>query len=255
MKVKVVTSLNKDLWKKYAEKCIATWNNLTLPEGSSFEIWILGEFPAGLPASINGAPVSYKMTGTQSDSWKHFYYNFSQHPKPDTQPGNEYKFNFMPFSVKVYALAEASWDIREKGGYDYIMWLDADVMITKPVKFEELRALMGNRHLAWLDRGAPWNHGETGFILCSTQGDSLDIFLQQANIYSAGQLFYFAEWHDAFIFTSLVRLETFMKGEEFLVQNLNKDMQSEHRNGLYPFETSPLGQWFVHYKGNLKENV
>lgn len=255
MRVKVVTSLNKELWERYASKCIASWESISLPEGSTYEIWILGEFPKGLPTTINGTPVTYKMIATQSDAWKHFFYQFSQHPRPQVPSGQEYKFNFMPFSIKAYALAEASWDIRQNNRFDYIMWLDADVMTKEKVTFEDLRSLLGNKHLAWLDRGVPWNHGETGFILASTQGDTLDIFLQQANIYSSGQLFYFAEWHDAFIFTSLVRIETFMKGEEFQVENLNKDMQSSHKNGLYPFETSPLGKWFLHYKGNLKDNV
>jgi hypothetical protein len=70
-------------------------------------------------------------------------------------------------------------------------------------------------------------------------------------VYGSGQLFYFAEWHDAFIFSTLMRMKEFTS-EAFKIKNLNEDMQSQKDNGLYPFVTSVLGTHMKHLKGNLK---
>jgi len=258
MRVKFVTSLNEELWNKYAKTTVDSWVDfIKADEGSIIECWILGAFPRNLPTHTkSGIPFVYKMIETQSSAWANFFMQYKEHPKPRTEPHNAYKFNFVPFSIKVFALAEASFSIKEGGEkFDYVCWLDADVKLTNYVNTSFLKELIGNKSLAWLDRGPPWGHGETGFILCTTSGDALDIFLQQANLYGAGQLFYFAEWHDAFIFTSLIRLKTFMEFPDFQVQNLNLDMGSKHKDGLYPFETSPLNSHMIHYKGNTKEKV
>jgi hypothetical protein len=196
------------------------------------------------------------MVETQSPAWAAFYQNHANHPKPKTDPGQEYRFNFIPFSVKVFALAEGVFPLAENlEHFDYVVWLDADVMLTEKVNEDFLREVVGNSDLAWLNRGAPWGHGETGFMMLnSRRRENLDIYLQQANLYGSGQLFYFAEWHDAFVFTSLVYLKEYME-PEFNVRNLNLDMESTHKNGLYPFETSILSTKMVHYKGNTKQNV
>jgi hypothetical protein len=260
MKVKIVTSFNEELWTKYAKNSLDSWVDfINLDEGSIIECWILGAFPRGLPTKTkSGIPFVYKMVETQSQAWANFYTQYKDHPKPKMPPNAEYKFNFVPFSIKAFALAEAAFSIREKEPreFDYMCWIDADVVLRNFVTSTYLKEVIGNNHLAWLDRGAGWGHGETGFILANTSGDTLDIFLQQANLYGAGQLFYFAEWHDAFVFTSLVRLKSYMEGPEtFSVKNLNTDMESKHNNGLRPFETSILNTHMTHYKGQTKDQI
>ena len=135
------------------------------------------------------------------------------------------------------------------------MWLDADVKLIQDVNSSYLNQVLGNADFAWLNRGKPWGHGETGFMLMKISDLALDLFLHQANIYGSGQLFYFAEWHDAFILSSCVRYKQFTDNDQFIVKNLNTDMNSEHKNGLYPFETSILNSHMEHYKGNLKNDV
>ena len=106
MRVKVVTSLSKPLWNKYARECISTWlSNFDLPEGSEFEFWVQGVFPSNLPlSSFQGRPIRWKSLDTQSEGWKDFHQNWSGHPVPQVEPGSSYRFNFMPFSCKVFAL-------------------------------------------------------------------------------------------------------------------------------------------------------
>jgi hypothetical protein len=261
MRVKLISSLSKQLWDAYAKFSIPTWvEHLKLDEGSEIELWILGEFPKGLPTkTASGTPIKYKMIDTQSEGWQHFYATYNKHPKPQNIPqGQEYKFNFLPFSIKVFAQAEVAWELKTQTSndvytpkWDYVIWLDVDVHLEKTVDTTYLQQVIGNNDLAWLDRGAPWGHGETGFIMYKTTEESLDIFFNQANVYGSGQLFYFAEWHDAFIFSTLMRMKEFTS-EAFKIKNLNEDMQSQKDNGLYPFVTSVLGTHMKHLKGNLK---
>lgn len=269
MKVKVVTSFNAPLWQKYTSKCVGSWvEHLNLTEGSQIEIWINGAFPGGLPMKTkSGTEIVYKSLDAQSDGWKHFFDTFRNHPVPEVPSNQQFRFNFIPFSCKVYALAEATslvYDAREakemgapKGPtFDTLLWLDADVLLKKSLTSADLSDIIGNNHFAWLDRGDAWSDvGETGFMLAKTSGQVLDIFLHQANIYGSGQLFYMREWHDAFVLSSCIRYKEFTDTQDFQVKNLNEDMEAKHKQGLYPFETSVLNQWMDHYKGHLKDNL
>ena len=275
MKVKVISSLSKELWESYAKYSVPTWvEYMALDEGSEIELWILGEFPKGLPTkTFNGTPIKYKMIDTQSEGWRHFYETYSKHPRPNAPKGQEYKHNFLPFSIKVFAQAELAWELKNQTTtkehvdvesrsiqtyeehtpkFDYAIWLDIDVFLVQKVNTEFLTQVIGNNDLAWLDRGPPWGHGETGFIMYKTTEESLDIFFNQANIYGSGQLFYFAEWHDAFIFSTIMRMKEFTSAD-YKIKNLNEDMESTKDNGLYPFATSMLHGHMRHHKGQLKQ--
>lgn len=259
MKIKIVTSFNEKLWDRYAQKCVSSWvDNLWLDEGSEIEAWLNGPFPRNLPTKTTwGTPFKYKSLDTQSEGWTYFYEHWSRVEVPqDLPPHERFRFNFLPFSCKVFALAEAAWEAKESQRFDALCWLDADVMITKKLESQFLKdQLFGNTaSLVWLDRGPKWGYGETGFILSSTKDNSLDIFLDQANMWGSGQLFYMREWHDAFTFSSLVKMRQFLD-TTYLVIDLNKDRNSEQNSGLYPFETSVLKDYLVHYKGPLKEKL
>lgn len=257
MRTKVITSFSAGLWDQYAHKCIVTWvEHLKLDEGSVVEIWINGAFPEGLPmATKHGNPITYKMLDVQSQGWKYFYDTFKNHPKPNTQQGQEFRFNFLPFSCKVYALAEATWLVKEDQDFDLLMWLDADCEMKQDVTSSYLSEVLGTSHFAWLDRSGSFDYGETGFMLSRTNDQVLDLFLHQANIYGSGQLFFLREWHDAFVLSSCIKYKQFTDGENFIVKNLNEDKDSQMENGLYPFKTSVLKDYFEHHKGHLKGKI
>lgn len=260
MQIKIVTSFNKRIFDEYASKSLQTWvDNIGLPEGSEIEVWINGAFPSGLPKkTFNGTPFKYKMLDTQSSGWTYFYETFINMPKPNAPKGQEYRFNFLPFSCKVYALAEAAQALRiseeTNPKFELLVWIDADVTFKKPMGDMDFIKILGDKEFAWLDRGRPWAHGETGFMICRTTHDNLDLFLTTANFYGSGALFYMAEWHDAFVFTSQIRLKEFTD-PNFKVMNLNTDMKSEVEQGLFPFKTSVLNEYMDHYKGPRKEGI
>lgn len=263
MKYKIVTSFSKPLWTKYAKVCIQSWlDRLTLPEGSVFEFWVQGIFPLGLPMkSAQGTPVKYKSLDAQSQEWLQFAQTFGSIPRPETEPGQEFRFNFMPFSCKVFALAESAWTMDN---YDALIWIDADTYLKESMDGEWLqnKGFPNGSNLVFLDRGPRWGYGETGFIgvrkeLGLQPGEidqTLDTFFEQAKIWGSGQLFFFREWHDAFTYTSIVRRASFHDPERVRVNNLNRDMNSQVNDGLQPFETSVLAEKFVHLKGNRKDN-
>lgn len=263
MRVKLVTSLNKQLYEKYAKDNFKSWvNYLYLPEGSEIEVWFNGEMPQGLPQRTNnGTPFKYKILDVQSEGWKYFISSYKNHPRPKAQPGQEYMFNFVPFSCKVYALAEASWDIKSQytentgpaNPFTHVIWVDADIELLQTVDETFLQKVAENSNYAWLDRSAPWTHGETGFMMATADPDTLDLFLQVANCYGSGQLFHFAQWHDAFIYTAYLKLKAFTE-PNFIVKNLNGDVNNESEQGLHPFKTSILSKVMRHDKGQLKFN-
>lgn len=258
MKVKLVTSFNKRIYDEYAQNSLKTWvDHLCLSPGSEIEVWINGPFPQGLPKiTSNATPFKYKLLDTQSEGWAHFFDTFNNFPKPNVPQGQEYRFNFIPFSCKVYALAEAAFSCTKEGAdFDLLCWIDADVVFKKDFKSEDIAGILGNHSLAWLDRGRPWAHGETGFIVCNARvPTNLELFFDTANVYGSGALFYHAEWHDAFIYTAQIRLKEFIDSN-FKVLNLNKDLRNEQEQGLFPFKTSVLNEWMDHWKGPRKDNI
>lgn len=276
MSIKLVTSLNKPIYDSYAKNTLASWVEfLQLPEGSEIELWFWGEIPQGLPMKTkSGTPFVYKMFDVNCQGWQHFIDTYRNHPKPKTPPGQEYVYNFVPFSCKVYALAETAWELKQALEYrkehpgtadsnvnvfkfprfDHLVWLDVDVELVKPVTGEFLREVLGNHKFAWLDRNPPWGHGETGFMMAYADQDTLDLFLQVANTYGSGQLFYFAQWHDAFVYSAYIKLKEFTE-PEFKVKNLNLDVKNAVEQGLHPFKTSVLNDYMKHYKGQLKNKV
>lgn len=58
-----------------------------------------------------------------------------------------------------------------------------------------------------------------------------------------------------FTLSALVKQKQFTDGDNFQVVNLNNDLQGTQENGLYPFKTSVLNKYMVHYKGPLKETL
>ena len=249
MKLHFVSSFSKKLWDEYAEGCIRSQVR-NLPDDCTIVYYIDGEFPKDLPVDPR---VTYKMLDQVFD-WREFEYRHRLVQPPEgLAPGDAFRFKFMPFAKKVFSL----WDCFSKWYYkdrqyqkrkDYLCWIDADVYVQQKLSKEFFFNLTDNceAHVICLLRGKEWGHGDTGFIMLQDDPQVESFMRDFAKAYSTGFIFDMKEWHDAFVFSSLLKLQS-----PFLVgKNLNTKP-----NTLHPFEHSPLHPYLIHYKGPQKKAV
>jgi len=98
--------------------------------------------------------------------------------KPDTEPGNKFRYEYIRFSHKVFATSEV---LKEPSFADleYLIWMDADVVTHKFVTEEDIVQFHGpyeNSIASYLGR-KEWS-SETGFICFNLKNGGRE-FIQQ----------------------------------------------------------------------------
>jgi hypothetical protein len=180
--------------------------------------------------------------------------NYKQFMKlHDGTEGGKIPYNWRMDAIKwcnkVYALTDLSLEIGEqeaRGGW--LIWLDADTVTTKPFSEERvLRLFKKGAELVHLGR-KDIDYSETSFIAFNLDYQSPHYLLADLRgCYDIGEVTAYREWHDGFIFERLLKIYV---AHGLRVQNL-----SQGAEGLAAFAQSPLSQYMIHYKGNLKNNV
>ena len=154
-----------------------------------------------------------------------------------TPEGYNFRLDALKFCAKVFALHDAARDPAP------FVWLDGDVVTTKPLTLAWLRD-MCKGHVTHLGRKGI-NYSETGFIyFAGNEGRTL--IADMYDIYMTGEIFNYAEWTDAFLFERVLHMHR-MHGLE--AHNL---VDPEYV-GLDAFENSPLDAVFTHLKGARKQ--
>jgi len=157
----------------------------------------------------------------------------------NTPEGYNYRLDALKFCAKVFALHDAARDPEP------FIWLDGDVITTKPLTLAWLRDVCKS-HITHLGRKGI-NYSETGFIYFEGN-EARTVIADMYDIYMSGEIFNYAEWTDAFIFERVLTLHK-MHGLE--AHNL---VHPEYV-GLDAFEHSAINDVFVHLKGNRKTKV
>lgn len=148
----------------------------------------------------------------------------------------DYRTNYMDFSHKVFALYQA-YLYAKHAKIDYIMWLDADVLVKGEVTIEDLEKWRNGSDIAYLGR-KDWDHSECGFVIYKTKtaGKFLERFHE---MYVNDEVLKLEQYHDSYVFDKL--------REEF--PKLKYHNISEGIDGRDVFNESPLGEKLHHHKG------
>lgn len=174
------------------------------------------------------------------------YVSFAERAKdangimPDGQ--YNYRFDARKFSPKVFATSMLAMQCPE----DWVIWLDADTYTHTPVTMEWLDKLLDPQaDLLYLGRTAIY-YAETSFIAFNKKRGMARTFLaDMRDIYVDGEVFFYVEHHDGFIFERLLYLHK--------AHNMNaKSITNAKYAGLEAFENSPLVSRMHHLKGNKK---
>lgn len=253
MKYHIVTSLNSKLWNKYAHKTVGSFfaEYKDKPEENfQFMIWFdyLKEIEDFL--AENPFPEYIRFTALdQFAPYVDFERKFSgdvpikeRGIKLDKIPeGSLFRWNYMPFAKKVYSWAGTYLNMDEG---DILVWIDADITLTKRLDKSAFEAFLPeNFDLCFLDRDFPMYAAETGFFMlrkCQAVDQFVMLMLQT---YQSGFIFDLSEWHDGYVFKTILKLAS---GGGIRILNLNpvmKEMDVFHRTMLADFMT--------HWKGPM----
>jgi len=246
--VRFVTSFSADGFKRYARKML-----FSVIENWKDDLKLIAYYHDFTDDLVEQLPKSDKIEYRNLDNIQDMK-NYKQFMKlHDGTEGGKIPYNWRMDAIKwcnkVYALTDLSLEIGEqeaRGGW--LIWLDADTVTTKPLSKERvLRLFKKGAELVHLGR-KDIDYSETSFIAFNLDYQPPHYLLADLRgCYDIGEVTAYREWHDGFIFERLLKIYV---AHGLRVQNL-----SQGAEGLAAFAQSPLSQYMIHYKGNLKNNV
>lgn len=151
--------------------------------------------------------------------------------------GYNYNYDAAKFARKAFAQFDALQSHTGK-----VFWLDADIVLKKPVNAEFLDDLFENRTMCALQR--PGLYTESGFLGFDTDRTDFAPFLRQyIDVYRKGKLFQLRGWHDCYA------LDYAIEESGVSVNDLSRDYP---KCGINVMPGSVLGEYMTHNKGNRK---
>jgi hypothetical protein len=147
----------------------------------------------------------------------------------------DYRFDAARFANKVFAFCHGAWNAD-----DLVFWLDADVIVRKPISEQFLRSLIPQGcYAAYFGRNT---YTETGFHVVDARHRAHRTFLEEwRKVYLDGTIFRLPQWHDCMAY-DFVREQMHSAGVGF--HSLSVDPKQSH-----PIVLSPLGEYLDHTKG------
>lgn len=152
----------------------------------------------------------------------------------------DYRKQASRFCHKVFALKEAAdyWKKNPEQKCRYLIWLDADVLVTRKVTVDEVAACLPKQGdaVSYLGR-KDWPHSECGWLAFDLENGGHQAIDTWTKFYTTDMVFQEEQWHDSWLFD---RLALFMK------TNLTAD-----KPGMEIWPQSPMAAWSRHYKGPI----
>lgn len=169
--------------------------------------------------------------------WMPEHKAFVERNKGRDDPQN-YRKQAVRFCHKVFAIKRAmdsllAADVKPR----YLIWMDADVITTKPVTMDDIRACLPQEGdaVAYLGR-KDWDHSECGWLAFDLRNGG-DILIQAIiGRYVDDEIFDEPQWHDSWIW-------------DRIIGSAKATNLTEGKPGSEIWQHSPMGRWSTHYKG------
>lgn len=236
MKIAVCTTFPLDYWDVCAEEMVRTFNDYWPKECDLFIA--LDNLPDDKYKDIYAKIENVSKEGRDyfvSNNYSPEQEKFLSEHKDDYS--KEYRFHVCKFSYKVFALQQVVHH-AEQQGYDYLVWLDADVITKQAFTVEKLLEWLPNDESVsgmWR-KDAP--HSECGFVGYHMR-DAKSIIDNMVQMYTSGSVFQLSGWTDCHVLDEVVK--------DIQVKNLTKDV-----SGWHVLPQIDMGNYLEHRKGNRK---
>lgn len=215
MKYRFVTSMSREGYDTYGRTFLDTYSKHV-------------HFPLTVYSEDNLLPERPFIDLNQDDELATFL--------EDCPPSKDYRFDAGKFAKKVFAIT-ASRSRYE----DWRIWLDADVVIEKPITEDFLKRVCPDDMMGSYLGRKDWHHSECGWVAYN-MAYAYGFLYAFRQMYVSGEIFDHMEWHDSYLFD---RLRERTAGDWL---NL-----SEGVFGMHVWDGSPLGEVMKHLKGPLRK--
>lgn len=264
----VISSFSKDLWDRYASACIKSQVKHIKPSEDCsvrFLFTVDGVIPDLSELILENPGVDIRVESLDNQpEYMGFVNRNSKRPIPNVPPDHQFRFEFLRFWPKVYTIVRA-YEISQQT-HCKVLWLDADMAVRKDVDasriVEDLYVKPRTEDtysFVCLDRGAPWGYMDSGYFLfhkfTSWQDTTGDFIRTLGNLYDTDTLFEFQQWHDAYLFTQIMKMLWGEDRDKYVLSLSGRVDTSDPREYLNPITKTWLGEYFTHFKGNLKTEV
>jgi len=189
MRYEIITSVNSELWRQYAQRSMKTWQRDPI--------------------------VYWEADRTTLDPvWERW--RGAARPRETSRLAHQ----CVRFSHKVQAQIEHT----RSSTADYVIWLDADVVQLQEISDQQLQDLMPaeSELFTFLDR-QPTKYAETGWIAYNMHHPRQKEFVNRLeDMYLTGEIFSIPEWHDAYVW-DYVRQRGRYPGRSLLTKTRTSD--------------------------------
>ena len=267
MKIKFITSYKPGCWDQYAKKGIEAMAK-NLPDEIDLVVYAEEKIPACDYERIKWIDLN----NAEPELFK-FKKRHKNDPVANGKLGNveggvrrlpelqklggldknkeSFLWDAVRFANKVFCVINA---VRNSSDYNYVVWLDADTNIFRPMPFEFITKLLPqNTMVTYLGRENPTlNDGgkypECGFVGYNLQHPETQNFINEwERLYKEDSVFKILEWHDSYVFWHLTK--KFRQEKLIRVNDIGKWVGVK---GHHVFVNSVLGQYIDHMKGDRK---
>jgi hypothetical protein len=173
-----------------------------------------------------------------------------QFPWADGTMGKTQPYNFrtdaQKFAHKTFAIIAAARAVLSGQGMPgWLVWLDADTITEKPLTLDVVKTWLPAVDVVHLGRQKVCAYSETSFLAfnLAVQAAS-EVIADLEHQYMSGEIFGYAEHHDGFVITRLLKLHS--------AHGLRIHDLTPHATTLDAFGVSPLAPFIRHFKGNAK---
>lgn len=157
----------------------------------------------------------------------------------------DYRMDYRRFSFKVFALHQAmTFAVEEK--LDYLVWLDADVVLKKELSFEDIEKWLPKDGVASYLGRKDWDHSECGFMVFNLKNGGKEFLDRIVSMYITDEVLTLKQWHDSFVF-DVVKEEFNKANGKDVFLNLTDGVE-----GRDVFDNCVLSEFMEHKKGNRK---
>ena len=243
MKYSIVTSFSLKGYTEYANKFISTYERFNNPELDLY-VYHEGTDLRNIDCkSVNLLQVTdcrmfvekYKdnniIKGTEKrpeDKWK----------DKCLRENYNFRFDADKFCRKIFAIRHAANTIKE----GKLFWIDADVIFFSTMTTLLLDSVLPDNYaISYLKR---WDHyhSECGFVGYNLEDPKCIEFINSfSDMYLSGGFLKYKEWHDSYLFD---QLRNSMGVKSFPIHSTNMHQV---------FNTSDLGKYMMHLKGDRKK--
>jgi hypothetical protein len=233
MNIAIITTFPTASWEIYSKKAMQSWGQF-LPK----EIPILAALDDDLVL-----PQLQKLLRQQdaiSVGWSNEHKAFVERNK-DKESQTDYRKQPVRFCHKVFAIKramDAILDEKKSSGNSarYLIWLDADVVINRPVTMEEIKECIPKEGdaVAYMGR-KDWDHSECGWLAFDLEMNGQKLIEAWLSYYLNDSILQMEQWHDSWVFDQ--------------VSKLPKTNLTEGKPGMDIWPHSPMGKWSTHFKG------